>query len=347
MSDTAKPLSVLIAAWNYPLPSETYIETERRFLDGLARTHVVAHAGPGREITPDHGSYLAAPSRWQLRRMLREHAPDVVHVHWGMATEWAVSIARRADIPWTLRTHSFDMLVRPDAEIARVATLANDTDCLGVLGFLFARPILEAAGLKPDKFRDTFPVADVARFRSVGPSGEAVLSFGALQERKALAAAAFARLSAMTPGVAFHHYPLGHGGRTELRAQMESIVEREDGRVEVRDWVPHSQMPDVWAQHRWFVYPGPMQQGFGWPVGVVEAWAAGVGVCIQRVRPDIEQYVGDAAIVFNDVSELPSILEGPPDDALLTAGRKRAEKMDVGVHGECLLDLWRAGGLRV
>lgn len=338
-------LRVLIATWNYPLPSETYIETERRFLDSRALTFVVAHSGNGSEITPEHGSFVARPSGWRLRRMLRQYAPDVVHIHWGMSAEWGVGIARRAGVPWTLRTHSFDMLVRPEEEIRRVAALANDSDCLGVLGFPFARPILETAGLKPEKFTETLPVADVERFRSPGPTGEAVLSFGALQERKAVAAAAFARLSAMAPNVDFHHHPMGHDTRAELRARMQGIVDDAGGRVEIRDWVPHGQMPNVWSQHRWFVYPGPPQQGFGWPVGVVEAWAAGVGVCIQRVRPDIEQYVGDAAVLFDDVSELPSVLQSAPDASLLARGRGRAETMDIRVHGGRLLDAWRSGGL--
>src|SRR5438270_2179794 len=172
---SGEQLRVLMAAWNYPLPSETYIETERRFLDCRALTFVVAHGGPGPEVTPEHGSFLAAPSRWRLRRMLREYAPDVVHIHWGMTAEWAVQIARRAGVPWTLRTHSFDVLVRPEAEIRNVAALANDSDCLAVLGFPFAKPTLERAGLKTEKFIETFPVADVERFRSDGTKGEAVL----------------------------------------------------------------------------------------------------------------------------------------------------------------------------
>ena len=339
------PLRVLMAAWNYPLPSETYIETERRFLDSRAQTLVVAHGGPGPEVTPDHGTFVAAPSRWRLRRMLREYAPDVVHIHWGMTAGWGVQIARRAGVPWTLRTHSFDVLVRPDAEIREVAALANDSDCLAVLGFPFAKPILERAGLKAEKFTETFPVADVARFRSDGPKGEAVLSFGALQERKAVAAAAFAQLSRLVPDLDFHHHPMGHGTRDELRAQMRAIVEREDGRVEIRDWVPHPDMPAVWGQHRWFVYPGPLHQGFGWPVGIVEAWAAGVGVCIQRIRPDIEQYVADAAILFDDINELPPLLKEPPDPDMLARARARAETMDIGRHGDRLLELWRAAGL--
>ena len=122
-------------------------------------------------------------------------------------------------------------------------------------------------------------------------------------------------------------------------------VERQGGRVEIRDWVPHSQMPAVWAEHRWFVYPGPVQQGFGWPVGVVEAWAAGVGVCIQRIRPDIEQYVADAAILFDDINELPPLLKAPPDPDMLARARARAETMDVRVHGHRLLESWRAAGL--
>lgn len=345
MSDTG--LRVLMVAHNYPLSSETYIETERRFISERAQPYVLARHAVRDEITPEHGPFLAGPSRRRLRRFLRDFSPDVVHINWGMVTEWGVGVARRAGVPWTLRTHSFDLLVRPESEVRKVAARADDSDCLGVLALPFAVPILERAGLDPTKMIETRPVADVGRFRSCRPRGDGVLLFGALHERKAVAAASFARLSAMVPSVPFRHYPVGTGSRRHLRHELEEINAREGGRVEFRDWVPHSQMPAVWERHRWFVYPGPPYEGFGWPVGVVEAWAAGVGVCIQRVRPDIEDYVADAAVVFDDIEDIAPLLTEPPDPQMVARGRERAETMDVNVHGPALFDLWRAGGLAV
>lgn len=338
---------VLIAVHNYPLPSETYIETERRFIESVADTHVVSRRYAGPEPTPEHGPFTFGSSPREIRRVLRRWQPDVVHTHWTMAAPWAVEIARKADVPWTLRTHSFDVLARPFEEQQQVAALANESDCLGVLGLPFAGPVLERAGLRPEKFVETRPVVDVGRFRSVVPSGDTVLSFGALQERKAVAAAAFARLSRLAPDVTLAHYPMGHGTRAELRSTLQGICADVGGRLEIRDWVPHRGMPEVYAECRWFVYPGTMDNGFGWPVGVAEAWAAGVGVCVQDIRPDIADYVGDAAIVFSDVADLPDVISGAPDPAMLAAGRRRAEEMDIGVHGPALLDLWAAGGLDV
>jgi glycosyltransferase involved in cell wall biosynthesis len=333
---------VLIAVTNYPLPSETYIETERRFIESVADTHVIARFDAGPEPTPEHGLFTIGSSRRRNQRVIRRWRPDVVHTHWGMTAPWAVHIAREADLPWTLRTHSFDVLVRPFEELQRVAGLANEPDCLGVLGFPFARSRLERAGLRPEKFSETLPVVDVNRFRSVTPRGDVVLSFGAIQERKAQAAASFARLSRLAPHVVFAHHPMGHGTRAQLRASLNEIVESVGGRVDIRDWVPHREMPAVYAESRWFVYPGPMDTGFGWPVGVAEAWAAGVGVCIQRVRPDIEDYVGDAAVLFADVAEIAELVSEPPDPAMLDRARTRAEATDISAHGPRLLDLWSA-----
>ena len=344
---TSKGPRVLIATWNYPLPSETYIETERRFIDTFATTHVMVkfHAGP--EPTPEHGSFTVDGSRLKTRWQLRRWKPDIVHTHWAMSAPWAARLARKADVPWSLRTHSFDILVRPFEELQRVAAVANESDCIGVLGFPFAREPLEKAGLRPEKFTETRPVVDVDRFRAGTPSSDVVLSFGAIQERKALAATEFARLSRLAPDVTFAHHPMGHGTRAELRAGLNEIVGGEDGRVDIRDWVPHSEMPDIYAGARWFVYPGPVGSGFGWPVGIAEAWAAGVGVCIKRIRPDIEEYVGDAAVLFDHVSELVDVVAQAPDPAMLARARERAEAMDVRVHGPQLLDLWSTAGIRI
>ena len=344
---STRQLRVLIVASEYPLCSETYIEVERRFLDNHGVTHVVARNRVRRGKTPEHGSHLAKPSRWQMGRMLRQFRPDVVHGQFLHMAEWTARIARRAGVPWTLRTHSFDVLVRPEAERRRAAALANGSDCLGILGFPFARPILERLGLEPDKFVEAPPVADVNRFRSDGPTGEGILHFGAITAGKLAACAEFARLSTMVPELAFHDYPTGFGSGRELAPRVQAVVRQEGGRVETHDWVPHSEMPRVFGEHRWFVYPGPAAQTFGWPVGVVEAWAAGVGVCIQRIRPDIDEYVDGAAVVFDDIEELRSVLREEPDPGMVARGRERAETMDISCHGQRLLDVWRAAALSV
>src|SRR5207247_1376136 len=137
---------------NYPLPSETYIETERRFIDSVATTHVIARQAPGPEPTPEHGSFTHDASRRRVPREIRRWKPDVVHAHWAMVAGWAAKLARRADVPWSVRTHSFDILVRPSEDLRTFAALANDSDCLGVLGMPFARAPLEKAGLRPEKF---------------------------------------------------------------------------------------------------------------------------------------------------------------------------------------------------
>jgi hypothetical protein len=104
-------------------------------------------------------------------------------------------------------------------------------------------------------------------------------------------------------------------------------------------------MPGVYGDARWFVYAGPVGSGFGWPVGIAEAWAAGVGVCIKRIRPDIEEYVGDAAVLFDDVAELAKLVAQEPDPRMLARARTRADAMDIRVHGTQLFALWSAAGI--
>ncbi|TMK54968.1 MAG: hypothetical protein E6G60_20790 [Actinobacteria bacterium] len=58
------------------------------------------------------------------------------------------------------------------------------------------------------------------------------------------------------------------------------------------------------------------------------------------MRPDIDDHVGDAAVVFDDVEELCDVLGCPPSPAMLSRARERAERMDVSQQGTTLLELW-------
>ena len=56
-------------------------------------------------------------------------------------------------------------------------------------------------------------------------------------------------------------------------------------------------MPDEYKKHCWLVYTASRTiNTVGWPMALIEAQASGVGVCIQRIREDLREYVGEALV---------------------------------------------------
>ncbi len=56
-------------------------------------------------------------------------------------------------------------------------------------------------------------------------------------------------------------------------------------------------MPGEYKKHQWLVYTAcPQINQVGWPLSIAEAQAAGVGICMPEIRPDIREYIGDAGV---------------------------------------------------
>lgn len=333
---------VLYVLDSYPEQSETYIEVERRQVAARAETYVLSLLEPY-TFNADHLPYRYVPSRWgwRLKQAARDYRPDIVHAHWMFLAGPARKAARACDVPWTLRTHSFDLLERPFEKIEAEVKLCNEADCAGVLAFPFARPMLLRAGLKEEKLIDAPPVVDVERFDDLGPNGPGVIHMGANKEKKNFPD--FIRLSNLVADRPFSLYPMSKGSES-LRALNAEM----GGRVDVYEPVSHGEMLPVWKRHAWLVYTGSKKlASIGWPIGVVEAWAAGVGVCAQRVRDDLDDYLAGCGYLFDDIEEVPALIADAPTEDLRRRGHERALEFDIRRHIHLLYDAWAKAGISV
>lgn len=337
--------NVLYALEAYPELSETYIEVERRLVAQRCETSAICFLTPG-TFNPDHLPYVylrSRKARWPLakRRALRGFRPDIVHTHWLTVTKYAQGFARMFDVPWTVRSHSFDVMERPIDAVKADIERCNESDCAGVIAFPFLRSRLLEAGLHEEKLVDCLPVVDVGLFQDVNASGEGVIHMGATKKKKNFPG--FIQLATLCPERNFTLIPLSRGWEG-----VAKLNEDAGNPVTMMRPIRHAEMPDLWHQQKWLVYAGDRDHpSTGWPIAVCEAWAAGVGVCLQRVRPDMADYIGDCGHLFDEVNEIVDLIKGEPDPAMLERGRAKALGYDAPNYIDTLFDLWRAAGLDV
>jgi len=333
---------ILALLREYPRYSQTYTETELRYL--RTRGHavkVVSQKLPefgGR--TPEHQDYVYLDPRDTvgLTRLLDEFAPEVVHGHYVHHAPELFEVARRLDIPFTVRGHSYDILGHHQDELPSLAPMINSSLCRGILTFPFTRSILEAGGIASDKIVECWPVVDYARFHDESDNGDAVINMGAAKPKKNFEA--YLELAARDrSGRTYSLYPLGEV--TYPSAEIRRLNGELGEPVQVHQPVRHSAMRAIYKRHGWLVYTAKTKPRatLGWPMAVAEAQAAGVGVCVQNARPDLAEFVGPGEL-FDDLDQAGEIIAQPPSAESRKRGFEHARRSDVAEQMLVIERLW-------
>lgn len=341
---------VTCIVFQFPQLSESYAATEFAALSAHYALDLISLREPDVRGSDGLPCQLLEGTDAVLDRV-REFRPDVLHTHWlGSQLDTVTEVARRTGTPFTVRSHSFDVLWRrptgrglrrffppPDVsgDIAAHLDVLRSELCLGVLCFPFAVPRLVRAGIPEEKLVPAWPVCDFARFHDESPNGARIYNGGACLPKKDFDA--YIRLAATVPDRDFDLYPIGYQAES-LEATNASL----GGPVRVREPVPHKDMPALFKQYEWLVYTADAEVGtVGWPVSVAEAQAAGVGICLPNLRPDIADYVGPAGFVYDTMDEVRDILSRPYPESMRRAGFAHARRSDVHAGLSRLTDLWR------
>ena len=333
---TAKP-RVLYLLREFPQISQTYIKTELEAVHERYDVRVISVQAAD-IAEPSHIPFQVISDQQQILAAIREFKPKVIHSHYMIMGKLVGEVAEAAGLPFTLRSHSFDVL-ETDAARSRPEWLAirdylRRDACLGVLCFPFLRAPLEQFGLHPDKLIDVPPVIAFDRFHDEGANGRAIMNMGAVRPKKRMED--FVELSRLLPERQFNLYAMGY----QVDA-LRAHAERRGGPLNFITPISHDAMPAEYKKHEWLVYTAhPDMKSVGWPMAVAEAQAAGVGVCLAGIRPDLKDYVGAAGHLYQDIREVKDIISAPPSAEQREAGFEQARKSDVNSHIRKLTDLW-------
>ena len=329
---------VMVIVREYPQISQTYIKNE---VETLARDYdlCIIAMDPANVADPEHLPYNTFKFHEQYMEAVRRFKPQLIHCHYLLMVSLVGDLAERCGLSFTVRTHSFDVMetggdhLKP--EWRRIRDYIIRDNCLGVLAFPFLRPTLEQFGVPPAKLIDVPPVIDFQRFHDRGPNGRAIMNMGAVRPKKQLED--FVELSRLMPGREFNLYAMGYNVE-KLRAYSQE----RGAPVNFIPPIPHSRMLAEYKKHEWLVYTANADiRSVGWPMAVAEAQAAGVGVCLAGLRPDMQDYVGAAGLLYKDLESVRQLISEPPPAAMREAGFEQARRWDIREQIRKLTDRWQ------
>lgn len=318
----------------YSQISETYIENELRALSPGTTVRIASLKAPDLPCE-QRLPYQIVRHVSELETIIEDFKPDILHTHYMTMALNVARAAQIAKVPYTIRAHSFDILGPMTEKLPQLRQTVNDDQCLGVLTFPFTLPLFEKAGYNPYKVHGCYPVVNVERFQDRGENGDAVLNVGACLPKKAMEG--YLQIGKQVPERTFNLYALGYNvGR------MHQFNEELGRPISIIDPVQPNAMLAEYKKHEWLLYTASAKlKTVGWPLAVAEAQAAGVGVCVQNIRPDIKDYVGDCGFVFDTVEEAAKIVSQPFPAELRERGFELAKRSDVKRHIHQLEDLWK------
>jgi glycosyltransferase involved in cell wall biosynthesis len=328
---------VLYILVQYPQLSETYIRAEITAIQADFDIEIVSLT-PADYPYEDFFPFKLLSTRAEIQSEIDRFRPHVLHTHW-LHTQLALlaDLARENGIPFTVRAHSFDTLFPspgvPETLASAVHVLNSDL-CLGILALPFSEQNLLRAGIEPRKITTVFPVVDYANFLDRRPNGGAVMSVGASLPKKKFED--FVSIAASLPELEFNLYSIGYNS-----AALNAVNEAHGSPVHMRRPVAPGDMPAIYKQHRWLIVTASREIGtVGWPLCIAEAQASGVGVCVPKLRADLEEYVGESGFFYDSLDEVRDIITRPYPDRMRDAGFEHARMSDIAVHKTVLTDLW-------
>lgn len=285
------------------------------------------------------GPFVLAEA-WALRRAVRAHRPDVLHVHWVVPQGVAALLAARR-VPWLVTTLGGDVYALSDPVSARLkrAVLRRAGAVTAMNADMAARLVAQGA---PPAATHVLPMgADVAAVRAAGagvtPEPGRILFVGRLVEKKGLAVLLAAARRLEAPGWSLE--VVGDGPlRAELAAAARGLP------VTFRGALPRAELARSYARSEVVAVPSVAAASGdqdGLPVALLEAMAAGCAVVGSRLAGiDAAVLDGDSGLLVppGDPAALAATLDGllaDPDRRakLGAAARARAEEFSVAAVG--------------
>jgi len=293
-------------------------------------------------------TFSRQPQRKFLRRVdaiIREFEPDILHAHYFGLSLLLEKLSNRHKIPFTVRTHSMDVLSEPENKLRRISEAANSSWCKRIIAFPECRQRLLDSGLSAEKVVSCWPVINFERFYKPEPKSPTrkILCAGPTITKKAHSEFIDLAARMKDKDLVFDLY--GKGPHLEATEKYNN----EMGNPVTIKFADPDDMPEVYPNYDWLVYTADTKiNKVGLPVAIAEAQASGLGLCWQELpgrRQEQLDFLGGGGYLYKTLNEVEELLSSPYPEEMRQAGFAAAKRCDIEQHKHLLTDVW-SGSLR-
>lgn len=318
-------MKVLYALEDYPVISETYVETEIDFF--LERG--VEIAAWCRRPDPARPKWRIPIYGGHIRNAVKDFRPDVIHVHWFVVAPNVT--VEGLGIPITIRAHSFEY--SPD----NVRTFALHSDVRAIFIFphlvdrFFSHP--KAAGFTRDSLPKLVPLVAAYNEKMYYPEekepGTVIRATAGLNGKDL---ESFIDTAAICPEAKF---TLITSIPKEDSSCVVNIIGRNSlkgGPVRILTDIPREEAA-AYIRRSDVCLRSNLLSGhpFGMPISIAEAMGAGA-IPIVRDHTAARAYVGDAGLTFNTEAEAASAIRKLIEDRPLAERLRQAATDRAKMH---------------
>ena len=335
--------------------SESFVQRQYNSFKILTPVFVGTKRGP---LAPKDAIILAAPGVFgaarrfsfrqlarispQLKRILSEQKPELIHAQFGLGGALALPIARQADLPLVVTFHGGDATKKKHFERSallptifqrRHAELSETARAIFCVSH-FVRDALIARGFPPEKLETHYLGIDIPANVKLLPTGRSkiVLFVGRLVEKKGVATLIEAVATARRSDSAIELMVVGEG---PLRKQLEQHAKSAGVKAQFIGWLKAPEVAKMMRKAMLLAVPSQTAgsgDAEGLPTVIMEAMTLGLPVVATH-------HAGIPEIVSDQVSGL-LVPEADPAalaDALLSISRD--PELAARLRGEAYADV--------
>jgi len=306
-----KKLRILLLYKGYPRISHGYqISEAEEIFKRHNEIKIVSFSWDLFTISNKHLPYTFNKSPMNDIKNIINFKPHIIHSHYLDTFESCVKLSSTLKIPFTIKSHSFDILNDDFANPKRLVKQINENKyCSKIIVFPEFYEKLLSFGIKASKLLPMYPTFHVKQFLSMDPEhGKHIMSGGAFLPKKNIEGFILLskKIKERFPNKVINYYSV-----MENKDYYDGIMklnEKNNSPVNFLTVQPED-MPAEYKKHQWLIYTAcPEKKNVGNPMMVAEAQSSGVGVIMYKLRETLDDYVTENGYLYSNDDEVLEII---------------------------------------
>lgn len=300
---------VLLLYKGYPRISHSYQIDEATELSKKYEILIISFEWGLFTISKNHQPYIQKNPLSCIDE-IKKFKPDIIHSHYLDTIEICFKLSQILKIPFSIKTHSFDIL-QSENEVKKRLKYMNSDWCKTIIIFPEFYNIMVKNGVIDDKIICLFPSSYIHRFSLNIENGNNIMSGGAMLPKKNIEG--FIKLAVKIKKL-FPEKEINYYSVVENQEYYKKIIDLNNANgkpVNFKSCQP-TEMPLEYKKHQWLIYTAcPILKTVGNPMMISEAQASGVGVIIYNLRPELIDYVTENGYLYKNDDEILDIISSP------------------------------------